>query len=132
MYYSNFPAAPTALVSGISVACGIPTISEARVGRDNSLFLTIFQDENWRLNAGILNEVAAFCEVEPGEIDILPDEDDEDVLALCICSTGFDFSAEWAAQDRDVAEMQARLDSLQEKIGKLIRASTSGEPQEEE
>jgi len=132
MYYSNFPAAPTAVVSGISATCIMPTIVDARCGRDNSLFLTIHQSEEYRLNAALLNDIASFCGVEPEDVDVLPDEDDAELLAICICGTHFDFSAVWLEQERAAQALVDRIDALQEKIKKLIRDSRAEVQDEEE
>lgn len=93
-YHDDFPDAPQALVSGISAACAIPTIIGARVGRDGSIFLDVFQDENFSLDLGHLSDIAEFCQVEPEELRI-ENGPDIDSVTVSVCSSGFDFSAQF-------------------------------------
>lgn len=91
MYYHSFPQAPCELVSGISGACGIPTIVGAYVGRDNSIFLDVYQNQDFRIKAQHLNDIAESCGVTLEELEVSSGIDD-DHLSISLETSCFDFS----------------------------------------
>jgi len=92
MYYHNFPQAPTALVSGIACVAQIPTIVGAYVGvADNSLFLDVFQNADWKLRVRHMEAIAEICGVTLDELEVGPGIDAEH-LSVSLEITCFDFS----------------------------------------
>ncbi len=92
MYYHSFPPAPTALVSGISAAAGIPTIIGAYVGREyNSIFLDVFQSADFRIKAQHLADIADLCGVTLDGVEVGPGIDDDHV-SITLETSCFDFS----------------------------------------
>ena len=91
-YHDDFPAAPAALISGIAACCVIPSIIGARVGTsDGSIFLDVYQDDNFHLTVEHLNDLAEFCCVDVSEVEI-ENGPDVDSVTVTVTATGFDFS----------------------------------------
>jgi hypothetical protein len=108
-YHDGFPAAPQVLVSGIAATCSIPSIIGARVGRDGSAYLDIFQDEDFKVDLGHLNDIAAFFEVEEDQVQV-ENGPSLETVTVTVCSSGFDFSAQFAEFDAaQFAEFDAAL-----------------------
>ena len=120
MYYSNFPAAPCSVVSGISAVCVIPSIVDARVGKDGSLFLDVYQDVNWRLTAQVLEDLADFCEVDPSDIEVGPHED-KILTSVVVTGSAFDFTEQYAQQGSAVDDLISNLEAFQVKLRQAIR-----------
>ena len=93
-YYTEYPDAPAALISGISAACQIPTIVGAHVGTDQSIFLEIFQNDDFRFHAGHLDDLAEFCLAELEDVFVEPGPD-ADTLTVTINNSCFDFSEQF-------------------------------------
>jgi len=92
-YHDHFPAAPQALLAGLAGACVIPSIFGARVGRDGSVFLDIYQGD-FHISPFHLLDIAEFFDVDPDEIRI--DEGPRpDTITVSICSSNFDFSEQY-------------------------------------
>jgi hypothetical protein len=92
MYYHSFPQAPCELISGISGACGIPTIVGAYVGREyNSIFLDVFQNQDFRIKASHLYDIADACGVTLDELEVSSGIDD-DHLSITLETSCFDFA----------------------------------------
>ena len=98
-YYDNFPAAPTALVSGIAAACQIPSIVAARVGRDGSAYLDIYQNGNFSVTLRTLADIAEFFEVEEEWVEV-ESGPSPNVVTVIVAASGFDFRAQFADEDR--------------------------------
>ena len=93
MYYHKFPSAPVALISGISAACRIPTIVDARVGRDGSVYLDILETEDFAVGFEELYWLADFCGVTMAEIHVEPSTYEGDrVLSVTVEASLFDFT----------------------------------------
>jgi hypothetical protein len=91
MYYHSFPQAPCELVSGISAACCIPSIVGAYVGREySSIFLDVFQNQDFRLKVRHLYDIADLCGVTLDELEVGPGIDD-DHLSITVETSCFDF-----------------------------------------
>ena len=93
-YHDRFPAAPQALVSGIAAACQIPSIVGARVGKDGSVFLDVFQNDDFHLDLNHLVDIADFFEVAHEEVRIENGPRPETVT-VTVCSTDYDFSEQF-------------------------------------
>lgn len=130
MYYHSFPQAPTELVSGISAAAGIPSIVGAYVGTwDDSLYLDIFQCEDFRLKASHLELIAEVCGVTLEEMEIGPGIDD-DHMSVTLETTMFDFSKLKDVRTKPIsilidvdpdgpARLKRTLDRIREEIQRL-------------
>jgi hypothetical protein len=93
-YHDDFPAAPTSLIAGIAAACVIPTIIAARVGKDGSVYLDIFENDDYQLDLDSLNEIADFFEVEGDEVFVEPGPE-SDTITVSVSSSCYDFSAQF-------------------------------------
>jgi len=130
MYYHSFPHAPTELVSGISAAAQIPSIVGAYVGTwDDSLYLDIFQCEDFRLKASHLEIIAEVCGVSLEEMVVGPGIDD-DHMSVTLETTCFDFSDMKDVRTKPVSilfevdsdgpeRLKRVLDRIREEIRKL-------------
>jgi hypothetical protein len=101
-YHDGFPQAPQALVSGLSASCLIPSIVGARVGRDGSAYLDIFQNDDFQVDLSHLNDIAEFFQVEEDEVQI-ENGPTADTVTVTVCSSGFDFSAQFKERDENLA-----------------------------
>ena len=97
-YHDSFPEAPLALVSGISGACNIASIVGARVGKDGSVYLDIYQGD-FKLNPFHLLDIAEFFEVEPEDIEF-ESGPSPDTITVNVCHSNFDFSAQFRDLER--------------------------------
>jgi hypothetical protein len=120
-YYRSFPPAPVAIVSGVSFAALIPTIVDARVCRDSSVILEVFQSDDFRLNVDRLNAIAEFFDSDPADVFVESVDGEAEMLVVSVLDTAFDFSAQFVgrpekgASDRSaVAESQ---DSFTPSVG---------------
>ncbi len=92
-YHDHFPEAPQALVSGISGACNIASIVGARVGKDGSIYLDIYQGD-FKLNPFHLLDIAEFFEIEPEDVEF-ESGPHSDTVTVTVCHSNFDFSAQF-------------------------------------
>lgn len=93
-YHDRFPAAPQALVSGISAACEIPTIVGARVGKDGSVFLDIFQNDDFHVDLVHLTNIADFFRVPLDDVRI-ENGPTHETITVTVCSTDYNFSEQF-------------------------------------
>ncbi len=94
-YHDQFPAAPQALVSGISAACQIPSIVDARVGRDGSIYLKIFENPDFEVSKEQLDDIAFFCDALPEEVTIERSLDEREPALVVVSGSSFDFSPQF-------------------------------------
>jgi len=94
LYYHKFPSAPVAIVSGISAVCRIPSIIDARVGRDNSIFLDVVENEYFVVGHEHLYWLAHFCGVTMDHVHVESGGTFEGakVLSLSVDTSVFDCS----------------------------------------
>lgn len=92
MTHRSLPLAPIAIVSGISAVAGIPTIVDARVGRDGLLVLEVLLTEEFPIDLEAVDRVAEYCETTADNVYLtLGPDGDETVIILTINDTAFDF-----------------------------------------
>lgn len=114
MYYSKFPQAPVTFISALSAALDLPTIVDARVGReDNAVFLDVFQDEDNRVTAQDLADIGLFCGVTSDEVFVEPI--DKDHLSITVATTCYDFSAQWVEHD-----LREQLEGVNDSIADML------------
>jgi len=97
-YHDDFPAAPTALVAGLAGACGIPSIVAARVGKDGSVYLDIYQGQ-FKLNPNHLLDIADFFDIEIEDVEF-ESGPAADTVTVTVCHSNFDFSLQFLERDR--------------------------------
>lgn len=92
MYYQTLPQAPVALVSGISAVLGLPTITDARAGKNGQVFLEVLALSDEPMSTEQLVALAEYCEVDIDDICWSKVEiGKETVFVLSISGTTFDF-----------------------------------------
>jgi hypothetical protein len=89
MYYSDFPAMPKSITDGLMAAWPLYLL-DARVGVDNSAFLDIFHDDDWKLTAKNLVDMAEFFGTPPEYVFV--ESVDEHHVSVTFMVTVFDFS----------------------------------------
>lgn len=102
MHYSNFPVAPTSVVSGLSAVCAIPSIVDARVGADGTLYLDVYQDEAWQLTSDHVRAIAEFCETDAADV-VVGQHETPGLVWVAIARTPWDFALQQALQAAGVA-----------------------------
>lgn len=93
-YHDNFAPAPVALISGIAATCKIPSIVAARVGLDGSIYLDIFENDDFTLTTDHVEDLADFCGVELDEVDS-EDGPGPGIITVVVSSSGFDFGPQY-------------------------------------
>ncbi len=92
---SSYAHAPTALVSGIAAACEIPSIVEARVGRDGSIYLKVFENGDFAVSRTHLDDIAFFCDALPEDVTIEHSLDEREPATVVVATSSFDFSPQY-------------------------------------
>ncbi len=90
--YQNYPAAPTVLVSAVSAAVQLPSITDMRLCKDNSVVLEVYAGEGApSITDSHLEDLGVYFGVNPGMVCVQPGDDSEH-LFLEVWATCFDFS----------------------------------------
>ena len=108
-YHDDFPAAPQALVAGLAGTCSLPSIIGARVGKDGSIYLDIYQGD-FKLNPFHLLDIAEFCETEVEDIEF-ESGPRPDTVTVSVCNSSFDFSEQFRDFDKAKAKLPGEEDS---------------------